>query len=105
MSAQIKLNITDVLIGLPQIEINTVHFNETFQTDLSSIDLQTKELERILLRYNNCCKLIFKKYSDLSGKRRLDDSRLNLNVNLNFKYMDTWSKVEKVVYNGRGLQV
>jgi hypothetical protein len=37
-------------------------------TDLSTIELQTKELERILLRYNNSIKLVFKKYADLSGK-------------------------------------
>jgi hypothetical protein len=34
VSAQIKLNVTDALIGLPQIDHSTVPLKETFQTGI-----------------------------------------------------------------------
>ena len=46
-----------------------------FRPDLSSLDAQTKELERILLRYNQFTKAIYKRYAEAATARRVAEVR------------------------------
>ena len=105
-------------MSLPQSPKSTTHTPSphtntigSITQDFSTIDLQTKEIERILLRYNQQTKILFKRYSDFSMKRRQDDFNFNENNNENKnKFVDddyavNWSTVEKAIFTARGVQV
>lgn len=93
-----------------QPQDNTTHTTHTTPhgeaiVDLSTYQLQTKEIERILLMYNQQLKILYRKYSDLAGKRRQYYHNENSNNSVMIHESDNHESLEKIVHLARGEQV
>ena len=90
---------------------NTTHTTHTTHTigeaiiDLSTYQLQTREIERILLMYNQQLKMLYRKYSDLAGKRRQYYHNENSNNSVMNHEGENHETLEKIVNFARGEQV
>jgi hypothetical protein len=73
--------------------------------EFPTVESQTREIERILLRYNKETKALFKKYSDLAIQRRQDCVDENLSLSETDRFTDKWPEMEKIIFVARGLQV
>lgn len=84
---------------------HTTHSYGEAILDLSTYHLQTKEIERILLMYNQQLKTLYRKYSDMAGKRRQyyhngkTSNSVIIDDSINHEFL------EKIAYSARGEQV
>ena len=87
---------------------NTTHTTHTIGEaiiDLSTYQLQTREIERISLMYNQQLKMLYRKYSDLAGKRRQYYHNENSNNYVINHERENHESLEKIVNFARGEQV
>ena len=90
----------------PIVPLNsTISTTENTTCDFTTIELQTKEIERIFLRYNQQSKSLFKKFTDFATKRRYLDFHENLDISVTDPYSENWPIVEKLIFRARGIQV
>ena len=90
----------------PVVPLNsTITNTENIPCDFSTIELQTKEIERIFLRYNQQSKSLFKRFTDFATKRRYLDFHENLDISVTDPYSANWPLVEKLIFKARGIQV
>ena len=102
----------DVLLAIPRplkspvipLNLNNTE-SDNIESHFSTTDLQTKELERIFLRYNQQLKFLFRKYTEFATNRRCIDRNDNLDISITDSYTENWPQVEKLIFNARGIQV
>ena len=102
----------DVLLAIPRpLKSPVILLNpnntesDNIESHFSTTDLQTKELERIFLRYNQQLKFLFRKYTEFATNRRCIDRNDNLDISITDSYTENWPQVEKLIFNARGIQV
>lgn len=76
----------------------------SYTIDLTTVESLTKEIERILLRYNQQTKSLYKKYCEYSDRRRTEGLNSSKG-NQNDKYIESWDVIEKVIFAAKGWQV
>jgi hypothetical protein len=86
-------------------DTHTTHSYGEAILDLSTYNLQTKEIERILLMYIQQLKMLYRKYSDMAGKRRQYYHNENTNNSVIIDDCENHEFLEKIVYSARGEQV
>ena len=111
------INVSDALMCVPrtpkkpQPQTTTTHTTQNTHSygeailDLSTYDLQTKEIERILLMYNQQLKILYRKYSDMAGKRRQYYHDGNSSDSVIIEDCENHEFLEKIVYSAKGEQV
>lgn len=70
-SAATAVNSTAVLAA---VRISTVPDKNTSQALSDKVDRETKEMERLLLKYNHYLRLALRRYTDFANKKRLRDT-------------------------------
>lgn len=111
------INVLDALMCVPRTpkktppQTTTRHTTQTTHSygeailDLSTYNLQIKEIERILLMYNQQLKILYRKYSDMAGKRRQYYHDGNSNDSVIIDGCKNHEFLEKIVYSAKGEQV
>ncbi len=87
ISPQFRINITDLLHKIPK------------SVPISRLPV-TKEIERLLLKYNSYIKTFFRRYADASVKITSREIR---DVSITDPYTTTWPKIEKLIFQHKNI--
>lgn len=98
VSPQYSLNIADVVQQFPKTAFSSNSSPIKFDTPA----MQTKEIERLLLRYNSAIRHLLKQYTDFSVQiRRMRDNHFQAVINK--QYMQQLGTIEQVIAAARVL--
>jgi len=102
VNPQYRLNIDDVVDRFAQFMNNNSTNNEGDIPNFMLLKHQTKEIERLILRFNAVFKLCFKRLSDISNRRRGRENTDPLHLTgIDKTATKGWSKVELLMYASR----